>query len=88
MNTVAVKDGRRQAKFNATLQICKEIMRQDGFAGFYRGYTASLCAYVPNSALWWAFYHFYQGKLSFNITLPYRYSLSTFTGTLTSNRVV
>lgn len=34
----------------------------DGIAGFYRGYLASLSAYVPNSALWWGFYHFYQGK--------------------------
>lgn len=33
----------------------------DGIKGFYRGYWASLSAYVPNSALWWGFYHFYQG---------------------------
>ena len=46
--------------------IVKEVYKRDGFLGFYRGYFASLVAYVPNSALWWQFYHFYQGK-NFNL---------------------
>lgn len=49
-------------KSQMTMQVAKEIYKRDGIVGYYRGYTASLLAYVPNSALWWAFYHFYQGK--------------------------
>lgn len=50
-------------KTELAIQIAREIYRKDGIVGYYRGYTASLLAYVPNSALWWAFYHFYQGKI-------------------------
>lgn len=46
------------------IKIAREILKRDGLQGFYRGYTASLLAYVPNSALWWGFYHFYQGLLN------------------------
>lgn len=44
------------------MDVIRQIMRVDGVMGFYRGYAASLAAYVPNSALWWAFYHLYQGN--------------------------
>lgn len=42
-------------------EIVRLIYQRDGPKGFYRGYIASLCAYVPNSALWWGLYTFYQG---------------------------
>jgi solute carrier family 25 protein 44 len=58
---LALKPG--TSKFTITLEIAKEIYRQDGIAGFYRGYLASLANYVPNSALWWGFYQFYQDEL-------------------------
>ncbi|XP_032831789.2 solute carrier family 25 member 44-like isoform X5 [Petromyzon marinus] len=41
--------------------VAAEILRADGPAGFYRGYTASLLTYIPNSAVWWPFYHAYTG---------------------------
>ncbi|XP_066586659.1 solute carrier family 25 member 44 [Prorops nasuta] len=44
-------------------QIVRKIHQRDGFRGFYRGYIASLCAYVPNSALWWGLYTVYQDEL-------------------------
>ena len=50
-------------KSELAMKIAREILKRDGLQGFYRGYTASLLAYVPNSALWWGFYHFYQGLL-------------------------
>lgn len=53
----------KRGRFHVNILIAKEIMRRDGFKGFYRGYNASLMAYVPNSALWWMFYHLYEGKL-------------------------
>ncbi|XP_046686254.1 solute carrier family 25 member 44 [Homalodisca vitripennis] len=53
----------RKSKLRLTLDIAQAIYRTDGIRGFYRGYIASLCTYVPNSALWWAFYHLYQEEL-------------------------
>ncbi|KAK3868094.1 hypothetical protein Pcinc_026485 [Petrolisthes cinctipes] len=46
------------------LDIIRTIYKMDGVRGFYRGYLASICSYVPNSALWWSFYHFYQEQLA------------------------
>ncbi|KAJ9601821.1 hypothetical protein L9F63_000003, partial [Diploptera punctata] len=47
-------------RMQITADITKQIYIRDGIRGFYRGYVASLCTYVPNSALWWAFYDLYQ----------------------------
>lgn len=55
-------ESKGRSRFNISLDIAKEILRRDGVKGYYRGYTASLIAYVPNSAMWWSFYHFYEGK--------------------------
>ncbi|XP_063231624.1 solute carrier family 25 member 44 isoform X2 [Bacillus rossius redtenbacheri] len=52
-----------RSRFQVTVDIARRIYARDGLPGFYRGYVASLCAYVPNSALWWTFYHLYQEKL-------------------------
>ncbi|KAG7265332.1 hypothetical protein CRUP_014368 [Coryphaenoides rupestris] len=46
--------------FGQTPDIVVQIFAADGFRGFYRGYVASLLTYIPNSALWWPFYHFYS----------------------------
>ncbi|EEB15276.1 mitochondrial glutamate carrier, putative [Pediculus humanus corporis] len=48
---------------NITKELVTQIYIKDGIQGFYRGYLASLAAYVPNSAMWWAFYHFYQDEI-------------------------
>lgn len=53
---------KNRSRLNVSLDIAREIMRRDGFKGYYRGYGASLMAYVPNSAMWWSFYHLYEGK--------------------------
>lgn len=50
--------------FGQTRDITLQIFAADGLRGFYRGYLASLLTYIPNSALWWPFYHFYAGKSS------------------------
>lgn len=54
-----------RSKTAQLFQIAGEIYKRDGLIGFYRGYTASILAYAPNSALWWFFYHLYQGKKIF-----------------------
>ncbi|XP_069041581.1 solute carrier family 25 member 44-like [Lepisosteus oculatus] len=47
-----------------TRDIVGQVLRADGVRGFYRGYLASLLTYIPNSAIWWPFYHFYTERLS------------------------
>uniref|UniRef100_A0A1B6C4N0 Solute carrier family 25 member 44 n=1 Tax=Clastoptera arizonana TaxID=38151 RepID=A0A1B6C4N0_9HEMI len=61
MNPLGIQFDSSKSKLHLTLDIAQVIYKTDGFRGFYRGYLASLCTYVPNSALWWAFYHIYQG---------------------------
>lgn len=63
MNTLGLilEPGRTNAQISA--DIVKLIYQRDGYRGFYRGYIASLCAYVPNSALWWGLYISYQEEL-------------------------
>lgn len=46
-------DHHNRSRFRISLDIAKEIFRRDGFKGYYRGYNASLMAYVPNSAMWY-----------------------------------
>ncbi|XP_054865153.1 solute carrier family 25 member 44a isoform X2 [Amphiprion ocellaris] len=54
---------KRRLTFGQTRDITVQIFAADGFKGFYRGYVASLLTYIPNSALWWPFYHFYAAVL-------------------------
>ncbi|XP_013786806.2 solute carrier family 25 member 44-like [Limulus polyphemus] len=44
--------------------VVKELYKQDGLKGFYRGYFASVYTYVPGSALWWMFYPLYSEWLA------------------------
>lgn len=64
INPLGIKlDPNTNSRLRISMQIAREIMRRDGMTGFYRGYTASMMAYVPNSAMWWGFYHLYQDEL-------------------------
>ncbi|XP_053279722.1 solute carrier family 25 member 44 [Pleuronectes platessa] len=56
--------GKRKVLFGQTRNIMSQIYAADGCRGFYRGYAASLITYIPNSAVWWPFYHFYAEQLS------------------------
>ncbi|XP_067881554.1 solute carrier family 25 member 44-like [Heterodontus francisci] len=56
---------RRRLLMGQTKDVMVQIFRLDGLRGFYRGYTASLMTYIPNSALWWPFYHLYTEQLSY-----------------------
>lgn len=55
---------KHKVTFCQTRDIIAQIFAADGFRGFYRGYVASLLTYIPNSAVWWPFYHFYAEQLS------------------------
>nr|XP_020464502.1 solute carrier family 25 member 44-like isoform X1 [Monopterus albus] len=56
--------GKPKKVFGQTRNLIAQIFAADGFRGFYRGYVASLLTYIPNSAVWWPFYHFYAEQLS------------------------
>jgi len=49
-----------RTKFQISCDITRTIYQRDGLRGFYRGYIAALCNYVPSSASWWTFYSVYQ----------------------------
>ncbi|XP_047542792.1 solute carrier family 25 member 44 [Vanessa atalanta] len=53
----------RLSKAALARQVALRVYRLHGPLGYYRGYAASLAAYVPNSALWWALYTAYQDEL-------------------------
>uniref|UniRef100_A0A3Q2PT05 Solute carrier family 25 member 44a n=1 Tax=Fundulus heteroclitus TaxID=8078 RepID=A0A3Q2PT05_FUNHE len=61
---VMLSTAKHKPNFGQSRDITVQIFAVDGFRGFYRGYVASLLTYIPNSALWWPFYHFYSEKLS------------------------
>ncbi|XP_004069531.1 solute carrier family 25 member 44 isoform X1 [Oryzias latipes] len=50
--------------FGQAWDLTVQIYAADGVKGFYRGYVASLLTYIPSSALWWPFYHFYAEQLT------------------------
>lgn len=58
---ISSADRKQTIMFGQTREIMMQIFRADGPKGFYRGYVASLMTYIPNSAVWWPFYHFYAG---------------------------
>jgi solute carrier family 25 protein 44 len=62
LNPLGISLDPARSRLQMTTDITRQIYLRDGVRGFYRGYIASLCTYVPNSALWWAFYDLYQGK--------------------------
>lgn len=53
-----------RTKFQISTDITRTIFQRDGLRGFYRGYVAALCNYVPSSASWWTFYSLYQESLA------------------------
>lgn len=62
-NPLGINTTPGRSKITITADLVRRIFHMDGLSGFYRGYWASLAAYVPNSALWWGFYHLYQDEL-------------------------
>ncbi|XP_004922211.3 solute carrier family 25 member 44 [Bombyx mandarina] len=63
INPLGIDLDKRRSKAALAREVAVRVYRQHGPLGYYRGYTASLAAYVPNSALWWALYTAYQDEL-------------------------
>ncbi|XP_045783559.1 solute carrier family 25 member 44 [Maniola jurtina] len=63
MNPLGLDLEKRMSKAALAREVAVRVYRLHGPMGYYRGYAASLAAYVPNSALWWALYTAYQDEL-------------------------
>lgn len=59
LNSPTCKDG---VKMNG-ISMARLILREEGIRGLWRGFSASLVTYVPNSALWWSSYGMWQKVL-------------------------
>ncbi|KOB66456.1 Mitochondrial glutamate carrier [Operophtera brumata] len=62
INPLGLDLDKNTSKANLAREVAVRVYRLHGLRGYYRGYCASLAAYVPNSALWWALYTTYQGE--------------------------
>ena len=51
-----VGDVKKRAKLKGTFTLTRDIIRNEGFLGLYRGYAVSLMTYAPGSAIWWSSY--------------------------------
>nr|AEP43794.1 mitochondrial glutamate carrier [Biston betularia] len=63
INPLGLDLDKRMSKAALAREVFVRVYRTHGAKGYYRGYCASLAAYVPNSALWWALYTAYQDEL-------------------------
>ncbi|CAH0602439.1 unnamed protein product [Chrysodeixis includens] len=63
MNPLGLDLDKKMSKAALAREVAVRVYRLHGPLGYYRGYAASLAAYVPNSALWWALYTTYQDEL-------------------------
>ncbi|XP_050673747.1 solute carrier family 25 member 44 [Leptidea sinapis] len=63
VNPLGLNLEQRMSKSALAKEVAVRVYRLHGPLGYYRGYAASLAAYVPNSALWWALYTAYQDEL-------------------------
>ncbi|CAF4943726.1 unnamed protein product [Pieris macdunnoughi] len=63
VNPLGLDLERHWSKSALAREVALRVYRLHGPLGYYRGYAASLAAYVPNSALWWALYTAYQDEL-------------------------
>ncbi|KAJ2941822.1 hypothetical protein O0L34_g10628 [Tuta absoluta] len=62
LNPLGLDLDKRLSKAALAREVASRVYTLHGALGYYRGYAASLAAYVPNSALWWALYQAYQGE--------------------------
>ncbi|XP_049884278.1 solute carrier family 25 member 44 [Pectinophora gossypiella] len=63
LNPLGLDLTKRYSRAALAREVAMRVYSLHGVLGYYRGYAASLAAYVPNSALWWALYQAYQDEL-------------------------
>lgn len=73
---------RNSSNLTIAKYISNEIYKNEKLRGFYRGYILSTSLVSINSALWWPFYYFYQGKCLLMIFYLENKKISSSCGTL------
>lgn len=71
------------------LALVRMILREEGVAGLYRGFGASVATYAPSSAVWWSAYGTYQvcGSPAPRGTMgPWHGALAQYAGGLLAGR--
>ena len=58
-----------EAQHTTGFHLARQIVRQEGVRGLYRGLGASVATFVPNSAIWWGSYGVWQQVLWHQVDL-------------------
>jgi solute carrier family 25 protein 44 len=58
-----------EAQHTTGFHLARQIVRQEGVRGLYRGLGASVATFVPNSAIWWGSYGMWQQVLWHQVDL-------------------
>lgn len=66
-----IEDVKKRAKLKGAFTLTRDIVRNEGFLGLYRGYAVSLMTYAPGSAIWWSSYMVISDAALHNSTLEY-----------------
>ncbi|EQC34211.1 hypothetical protein SDRG_08414 [Saprolegnia diclina VS20] len=80
----SVDQSKSRKRAQGLISIGRDIYRQQGLRGFYKGYIPSICTYAPSSALWWGCYgvvwpHYYRW-LNLDIDPMWRQSIAQAIG--------
>ncbi|PAA94688.1 hypothetical protein BOX15_Mlig015956g1 [Macrostomum lignano] len=59
LTPICISEAEASTAPSRALAVVRTLYRRNGVAAFYKGYVISIAHFVPNSALWWAFYNFY-----------------------------
>uniref|UniRef100_A0A1I8GDS3 Solute carrier family 25 member 44 n=1 Tax=Macrostomum lignano TaxID=282301 RepID=A0A1I8GDS3_9PLAT len=59
LTPICISEAEASTAPGRALAVVRTLYRRNGVAAFYKGYVISIAHFVPNSALWWAFYNFY-----------------------------
>eukprot|EP00798_Chlamydomonas_sp_ICE-L_P011582 gene11582-34282_t len=80
-STPGSTDTASRAQRPTALSIFRQIVKEEGFRGLYRGFGASVATFVPSSALWWGSYGVYQKLMWSAVDRSQDHSAASTTGT-------
>ena len=53
-------------QYRSTWDVLKSVLRSEGIPGLYRGFSAYVAVYGPNSAVWWVSYEYTKRIMLWN----------------------
>ena len=64
LQQIHIPEELKNKRFGIFLGVVKHVYNNNGFIGFFRGYSSSMFFFAPNSALFWFFYEHVKGKIA------------------------